>query len=268
MCVKRQLTTLVIAILGSASMLACPAEEVDQYPYRVICRGMNIDFSRDTPPPPREMELTVHSTLPTVTLSDIRFTLKGPDESHDIAVSPSGSCRLPVSKALFDADAVLVSNQPKGTVGFESSVSHSLDLATAECGPHIIDGRIDYEKLATLATEARERARKKLEEKNGGEYLLAKPDATDGLWYIVLRVSQDADSAKAEIVEETPGADVGPVRQAFRKLVKKPSPSIQVAPGVFLLPYSDALRKRNPVISLSKNPSWTCVIVEKPNGPK
>lgn len=268
MWLQKNSAAAIILSLGAVLGASSSADEFAQMPYRDLCAGMNIDFSGDAASLPREMEFTVKSTLPHLKPSDIRLTLKGGDESHEIAVSPAGSFKLPVSKSLFESDASLISNQPAGTLELSAAAGFGMAEVSVPVNAHVRDGQISYEELSKLAIEGRQRAIQKLEEQNGGAYSPAEPDPSDGTWFIILMASEDSDSAKAAIVPDPKQANVGAFRKAFQKLIPKQSPLMEVKPGVYLIRFSEALRDQNPKISLSKNPSWVCAINNLPKKAK
>jgi len=262
---------LAIVASGCVALLSggiSRAEEYATLPYRDICRGMSVDFSGDAAALPRELVLTVRSSLPTVSPQDIRFTLQGANEAHEISVSSEGTFKVPVSAALFDADAQLVSNQPRGTLRSRGEPLLTMQDIRVTLDPHLKDGRIDYRTLAELAIERRRQVTQELARQAHAEDDSPKVGDADHDWYLFLRANQGVDPAKAVIVSDSPPGDTGPIRSRARKLFGERSPLQEQSPGVFRIRYSDLLREQNPVISLSPDSSWFGEIGFVPKKPK
>jgi len=266
----------VVLVLAVSAVLGTTlnAEEFSNLPYRDICNGMNIDFSGNVDSLPREMDFTMKSERPDLKLSDVRVTLKSAEESFDIAVSPAGDFKLPVKKSLFDADAVLVVNQPWGAlqVMAKGAVKGRFEDISVPINQHAREGRIAFNDLAQAAIEGRDR----WIEKKKKEAAAARTEwrnveevgDADSQWMLVVTAREDAESANVEIVNDPPKPDVGPLRKGLRKMLGERGPIKKMGPGGFFIPYTEQLRKENPMIVLSPNPSWECAIVKVPKASK
>ena len=260
---------LVYGVFIAASALG---EEVATLPYRQLCHVMNLDFLGDPTSLPREMTFTIASKRPSVKLSDIRLTLTTAHESHDIPISDIGTFELPVSKRLFDADAKLVSNQPKGTLLSNGVPFVGIEDVSVALGNNVKNGQISYQAVARLAMDARQQWIQREKQDSGAaftgaeaEFTGAEVDASDGKWFIVLRAAENPDGAVAVIEDGSGKAGVGPLREGLRNMHGEQTPVRKSGPGEYAIPYSEALLKEDPMISLSPNPSWSCAIgmVEK-----
>lgn len=248
---------LLVAVVAGASQAA----DFAGGPYRDLCRGANVDFSADAALLPREFVCSVQSTLPGVKPDDIRFTINAGDEHYDLPVSGDGTLKLPVSKNLFDSDARLVSNQPKGTLKISGTFDVRVQAISVPINEHLRDGRIAYSELVKVAIDAR-RAWIEKTKKAAGGLEWAGPDVGDPSlhWAIILQATEEIESAKVEIVKEPPTASVGPLRKGLRNLLGERSTVRKANPGKFLIPYSEELLKQNPMVSLSQNPTWEVAI--------
>ena len=254
----KAVAALLVAVLAGVSQAA----DFAGGPYRDLCRGANVDFSADAALLPRELLLSVHSTLPGVKPDDIRFTIKAGDEHHELSVSGDGTLKLPVSKNLFDSNARLVSNQPKGTLKISGTFDVGVQAVAIPINEHLREGRIAYSDLVKVAIDARLAWIEKTKKAAGGPGRVG-PEVGDPdfHWAIVLQVTKETESAKAEIVKEPPTAGVGPVRMGLRKLLGERSAVRKANPGKFLIPYSEELLKQDPMVSFSPNPTWEVAIV-------
>ena len=253
---------LVYGVFIAASALG---EEVATLPYRQLCHVMNLDFLGDPTSLPREMTFTIASKRPSVRLTDIRLTLTTAHESHDIPISDIGTFELPVRKRLFDADAKLVSNQPKGTLLSNGVPFFGIEDVSAALGANVKNGQISYQAVARLAMDARQQWIQREKQDSGAAFTGAEVDASDGKWFIVLRAAENPDGAVAVIEDGSGKAGVGPLREGLRNMHGEQTPVRKSGPGEYAIPYSEALLKEDPIISLSPNPSWSCAIgmVEK-----
>jgi hypothetical protein len=235
---------------------------------------MSIDFSGDVESLPREMAFTVKSLRPELKLSDVRMSLKSADESFDIPVSPEGDFKLPVKKSLFDAGAVLVVNHPWGAlqVAAKGGVRARFEDISVPINQHAREGRIALNDLAKAAIEGRDRwieeKKKEAAAARTGLVYVEKVDDADSHWMLMVVAREDAESANVEIVNDPPKPDVGPLRKGLRKMLGERGPIKKMGPGGFFIPYTEQLRKENPMIVLSPNPSWECAIVKVPKASK
>jgi hypothetical protein len=256
---------LVIAVLSILSGVAgggLHAEETLRVPYRDLCRGMKVDFWGDEASIPREMRFAIVSTQPNTALTEVRVTLNTPDTTLDIPVSKEGSFALPVSKALFEQNALLQTNQPRGTAKIEGRPSLDPDEIAVDLDDHLDEGRIPYKKLAELAIRERQIVIGGLAKQAGGTINSPEPevDSTKGDWLLVLCFTEEDDSADVVIVEDKTLLPVGPLRKRVLGAFRKSPPIEKLEPGMFAVPYSEELLKDNPVIELRPKASWKCVI--------
>ena len=256
------LVAAVLSILSGGAGGGLQAEETLRVPYRDLCRGRKVDFWGDETSLPREMRFAIVSMQPNTALSEVRVTLKTPDTTLDIPVSKEGAFALPVNKALFEQDAMLQTNQPRGTAKIEGRPSLNPDEIAVHLDEHLNEGRIPYKKLAELAIRERQIVIGGLAKQAGGKINSPEPevDSTKGDWLLVLCFTEEDDSADVVIVEDTSVLPVGPLRKRVRSAFRKPPPIEKLEPGMFAVPYSEGLLNDNPLIELRPKTSWKCVI--------
>jgi hypothetical protein len=246
----------------------CAGDELAVVTYRKLCGGMNIDFANGDKQLPREMTFVISSTLPLVEPQDIRFLLRAGNTEVAVAVAHNGTFTVPVSKQLFDTAAVLESNQPKGTIKIRVSPIEDLQDMSAPLADHLDNGRISYGKLSQLAIDAREKLIKRLEQQSGGKSTSVEVDSRNGRWVLVLVASEEPEVAEAGIVASALRLGDGPLRRGLRTAWGPTSPIVKKSPGVFIIPYSDILRKEDPMIELSPRSAWMCTLVIVPDQAK
>lgn len=251
------------------------AAEQATAPYRALCESLGLTFEGDAAARPRELAFSTRSELPDVTPADIRITLRAGDEAIAIPVGADGRFMLPLDRKWFDADAVLVSNQPKGTWVLSCDVKQNLtaeEIAFTAVSPHVKDGRIPYVALVRLAHDSRRRLLEQVLEKQVGRDVAQRMTATgildelekaDSDMVILLRATQDAETAEVAIVKPT-----SPVRRfadRWAAAIEKDKDEVvrRVAPGTFVIERSQEVTEQNPVLTLSDNPSWQCMLIDR-----
>lgn len=253
-----------ITLVGSSSRAA----DVATAPYVDLCRGMNVDFSADPASLPRDLTFRVQSRLAEVKPEAIKFTLTGGAETHEIRVAPDGTFTLPVSKSLFEADAQLFSNQPKGTLTLAAKPLVGFEDIRVPLAAHIREGRIDYMTLCQACIERRQKVAQELTQRGNAVNNGPQVGEGEGQWILVLRAGDNEASAKAVVVSDGKREEGGPLRSGLQKLFGPQSPLQKVEAGVFVILYSESLREQNPVISLSPDSSWFGEIGFVPKKPK
>ena len=235
-----------VAVLGLfvISAARCCADEPAMIPYRDLCRLARVRFDGAATAGPRQMSFAARSTNPNVKSSDLRYTLRSGDESHDVAIAEDGAFVLPVNQKWFENSATVVTNQPKGTLVTRFVFEHV--ESGVEVTAHLQQGRINFAALLELAAEGCSTAvaEEAAQRADGKEVKLdvAKPD---GELVLVVWVSDGDASATVAIVD---------------KVVDLPGkPAVQKrGPGIFVIPLTETLLKENPELALSENPSWKC----------
>lgn len=226
------------------STASCCADELATIPYRDLCRLAGVRFDNAAHPNPREMSFRTRSVVPNVKSSDLRLTLRSGEESHSVALAADGAFVLPISQKWFENDAMVVSNQPKG------SLRTQVVFADVESGvgvtAHLKHGRITFAALLELAAEDFSAAvAKEAAKRAGGHELKLDVAEPEGEIVLVVWVSNNDDAATATIADKT--IDL-PGKPAVQK----------VGPGTFVIPLTEAIFTENPEIVLSENPSWKC----------
>ena len=262
-------SAMLAVVYGMAMAASARGEEAATVPYRQLCQGISLDFSTDPASLPHEMAFTIASSRPSVKLTEIRLTLTTAKESHEIPISNIGTFALPVSKRLFDADAKLVSNQPKGTLLTTAVPFLGMEDASAALGANVKDGKISYQEAVQLAMDARQQLIQRETQKTHALFtgigIEAKitgdeVDVRDGKWFIVLRASENPDGAIAVIEDGPVTAVAGPLRNGVHRRLGEQKSVRKLGPGEYAIPYSEAFLKDNPIISLSPNASWSCAM--------
>jgi|688.fasta_scaffold593959_1 hypothetical protein len=268
MPLPRTSVIVVVSLLGGALGSNSRAEDEARASYRELCRGMNVDFSADAASLPQEFTFTVKSTMPTVRPGDIQFTLESGKDAYEIPVAINGVFKLPVSKPLFDADAMLASNQPKGTLIIGAIPLVEMEAISVPLATHAKEGRIDYNTLVRISIERRQQVIKELAQQGNAEDVGPRVGEGDGEWYIVLRATGNESTAKAVVVSDAKRAEAGPIERGVRKVFGTSSPLKNTSPGAFVIPYSESLRDQNPMVSLSPDSTWSCAVGVVANKPK
>lgn len=254
--VAAAVVTLLCGFSGDVALAA----DVACGSYRQLCLGLNVDFCDATRLLPHELVFRVRSVFPTVKAEDIQLKLLDGNEAYTLSVSSDGAFAIPVSKALFDADAKIVSNQRKGTLeihGFPLTDTENFRVPVAA---YLDDNRIDYETLCKLSIERRQRVLQELAERAKVENNSTKVGEGDGQWYIVLRASLNGGTAKAVIVDKSEAA-AELLRSQAGGSHGPNNPLQKVGELTYRIPYSEPLRELNPIISLSPDSSWSCHVV-------
>ena len=261
-----------------AMLVACGgpllAAEPATLPYRGFCESMGLTFQGDMAHWPEELSLSVRSELPDVQPADIRVTLRAGDEAIPLAVGEDGRFILPLDRKWFEADAVLVSNQPSGTLVMSLEFKPKLtgdEFQIAAVAPHLEAGRIDYATLGRLAHKSRRQMAERALEKQFGRDVAWRLKAAGKLDeldepvdkpVILLFVEQDQDAAEVA---------VAPAANPFRRVAdrwaagfgkKKPDIVRRKIPGMFVIEGSKDLTATNPMLVLSDNPTWQCLLLD------
>jgi len=250
----------VVTLLSGISGNVALAADVACGSYRQLCLGVNVDFCDVTRPLPHELVFRVRSVFPAVKAEDIQLKLLDGNEAYTLSVSSDGAFAIPVSKALFDADAKIVSNQRKGTLeihGFPLTDTENFRVPVAA---YLDDNRIDYETLCKLSIERRQRVLQELAERAKVQNNSTKVGEGEGQWFIVLRASLNEGSAKAVIVAKSEAA-AELLRSQAGGWHGPNNPLQKVGELTYRIPYSDSLRELNPIIFLSPDSSWSCHVI-------
>jgi hypothetical protein len=254
-------SSLMFVLLGT-SIATCFAGDPATLRYRDLCRMVGVDFDGDKASLPRELKFTTTSTLPTVKPADIQLTLNSGGETCEIPVDENGSFTLPVDERWFRADAMLMTNQPKGSMRLRGGAAVAASLKDVGVGiaPHLKEGRIDYATLLQLARDARKAAITGAARQQLARNVDPQIEDEDGQSVLVLWVTDAPDAATASIVDDGDKPAPRLLGARLGKLLGKKTALQKMRPGLFVIPYSDALLKENPVLSFSGNPSWACCI--------
>lgn len=251
------------------------AAETATLPYRGFCESMGLTFQGDTARWPEELSLSVRSELPDVKPADIRLTLQAGDEAIPLAIGEDGRFILPLDRRWFEADAVLVTNQPPGTVAMSCEFNPKLTVDEVQfvaVSPHLEAGRIAYATLERLAHKSRRQMYERALEKQFGRDVAWRMKAAGKLDtldepvdkpLILLFVEQEGDAAEVTVA---PAAN--PFRRAADRWAagfgKKKADIVQrQAPGRFVIAGSKDLAATNPTLVLSDNPTWRCLLLDR-----
>jgi hypothetical protein len=107
------------------------AQEYASIPYRALYQAAQTDFANgtDTPRLDQTVTFSVRSVRDDVSPQEIRLTLTTKNARTSLIVSDIGEFNLPLSKELADDGAIVLSNQPKGSLILSAALiaSYSLD---------------------------------------------------------------------------------------------------------------------------------------------
>ena len=128
----RNLILVLVSILPAHVSFA---QEFASIPYRALYQATQIDFANGTDAPQLDQTVTfrARSVRDDVSPREIRLTLTTKTARTNLVVSDTGEFNLTLSKELADDGAVILSNQPKG----------SLVLTAAFIAPYGIDRKIE-----------------------------------------------------------------------------------------------------------------------------
>lgn len=253
-----------VAVAGGAFICillanpVCRAGEPAKMPYVDVCRMLGVDFADDKVSLPRELAFRVASNRPDVEPPDIRLTLLNGEESHEIAVAADGGVVLPVSQKWWDGNAILVANQPKGSITLHYSVPTDTEILV---NPHLKDGKIDFVSLVAVAKTGSRAAMKRTKQRLGMEGDEGLPDYRHGECFVLLFTKQPSDEAIASILREDVRPDSPALGEGGREKNDEPKEIQKLGSGMFLVPVTEVLSQENPTLSLTNNPSWQCVMI-------
>ena len=128
-------------------------------PYRTLCRLANVEFDTIPGVESQAITLTARSTRPNVKPKDIRLSIETEEGSEQLAPNGNGIFEIPLDCELFDANAVIVSNQPKGSMFLRASFK--VRPAPVLLSDHLAAHRLKYAELVDLAVAARNRVKAK-----------------------------------------------------------------------------------------------------------
>lgn len=246
--------TFVLSFVG---LNRCRSGEQAKLPYQYLCQISGARFN--SPDLPREMSFTAASTRPGVKPSDIRLTLLSGDQSHEIAVAADGGFVLPVRQLWFDNNATLVANQPKGTM----TVKVAIELKNVQTSvtSHLTNGRIAYARLVTLALSGIKAAESKAAQQMGVESTQVATDYKCGESVMLVWANESYDSANAIIERGEHDSNLELVREEPCEANSEKEQVRKLGQGYFVVPYSEALCRENPTLSLTENPTWQCLMI-------
>lgn len=260
--------SLLIVLLVVTTSCLCWADEVATGRYRDLCRPLGMKVGGGGATAGGKATFIVSTSQPGVKPRDIRLTLKTPDETVPIPVAADGVVALPINQKLFDADAIVVSNVPKGTLRIRGLMlvqgEKPLSELCTPVSPHLADGVISYADLVQLARTHRLEVLKALAEEKVGEPIdpaSVVPERLNDTWVIVLWAREDADTADATLIEKGPQPQLGVLGRLRKNLTGQKSQLQKVADGVFMITCSEAMADENPLVSLTMNESWSCAIL-------
>ena len=271
---RTPLLACLAAMLGTCPWPLAAAEPATA-PYRQLCEGLGITFAGDEADQPREIAFSTRSDLPDVKPGDIRLTLQAGDEAIAIPVEADGRFMLPLDRKWFELNAMLVSNQPRGTWRLTCDVRQKLaadEVEFALVSPHAKNGRISYATLERLAYQSRGRMLERaLEKKIGRDAargmratgMLAEDNAAAGDPVILLFVAQDGEAATVAVA--APANPFRKVADTWASATGRRKPDVvrKVGPGMFLVHRAKDGKDTDPVLMLSDNPTWQCMLMDR-----
>lgn len=271
---RRRLPGCVLAILCLCRGALVAAEPATM-PYRGLCEGMGITFRGDMPQWPEQLPFTIRSEAPDVKPADIRITLQAGAESIPIPVSEDGRFNLPLDRKWFDADALLVSDQPQGTLRmsceFEAKLT-SEEFQFVAVSPHLDGGRISYAALERLALKSRLQMVERGLEKQFGRDVAWRLKAAGTLAEIDKAADDPVILLFVEEGREAATVTVAPPGNPFRRFAGRWAAAIgkkqddvihQVGQGMFAVHIPNDGTETNPVFTLSDNPTWQCMLMDR-----
>lgn len=271
---RQRISGCVLVILctcGAALVAAEPAT----MPYRGLCESMGITFQADMARWPGELPFTIRSEAPGVKPADIRLVLQAGVESIPIPVTDDGQFTLPLDRKWFDADAVLVSNQPQGTLAMSCEFKQSLatdEVPFGAVSPHVENGRISYATLERLARQSRRRMLERSLEKKFGRDWVWRMKAAGRLDEIeepaddpVILLFVKEGGAAANVAVTEPANPFRKVAGRWAAALGKKQDDVvrKVTDGMFLVHCPKELADKNPVLTLSDNPTWQCSLMDR-----
>lgn len=264
---------LVVVVAVWAGPLV--AADVANLPYRGLCKSMGITFQGDMAQWPGQLPFTLRSELPDVKPADIRLTLQAGDQEIPLPVGEDGRLMLPLERKWFDLDAMIVSNQPQGTLAMSCECNPK--LTHEECqfttvSPHLEDGRIACATLERLAQKSRRQLFERALEKQFGRDVAWRLKAAGKLDELDEPLADPVILLFVKDGKEAATVTVAPPANPFRKAAdrwaavmgrKQEEVVREVGPGMFLVHVPKDATETNPVLVLSDNPTWQCMLMDR-----
>lgn len=269
-----RLLLIALSLWGQLALAGEPAQFAT-VPYREICPAVGSQPTDSEKIDGAVYSYTVRSELPGIAPNDIAIQLRAGNTTRDIDVDENGRFTLVYDQALFDADAVLVSNQPKGSLHLSFSASIDSSAITLDLRGLLTNGRVAYVKLYDAALAKRVAAAdaalagylKRLDNVPGatpenaavqpftvggsssheGKYLLLWPAGKGSA--PTARLEKNRSSVFADLFSET-------YPEGFSSLSGEPLLR-RDKQGAYGLRCGEQLRARNPDVVLSTKHQWT-----------
>ncbi|MGN6543968.1 MAG: hypothetical protein ACTHK7_02890 [Aureliella sp.] len=276
-----RLLLIAVSLWGQLALAEEPVEFAT-IPCREIIAVMDATSTDPGPSSAAVLSYSIRSDLPGVAPKDITLQLRAGTTTCDIVVDEHGRFTLTYDQELIDADAVLVSNQPKGSLRVSISTSFDLSAITLDMRNLLTDGRIAYVKLYDAALAKRVAAAeaasagylKQLANVSGatsprnatvrpftvdpggsssheGKYLLLWPEGKGS--GATARLEKNRSSVFADLFSET-------YPEGFSSLSGQPLLR-RDKEGTYCLSCGEQLRARNPDVVLSTKHQWMCALV-------
>lgn len=102
---------LIFVALG----VVAQAEETDSLPYHVLTRHLSA-FEELSPAERDKVKLTIRVVMAKLPTRPVRLWMTYDGQRYDLPVDESGFVQVPRNPGIIDADPVIESNQPKGTI--------------------------------------------------------------------------------------------------------------------------------------------------------
>lgn len=276
-----RLLLIAVSLWGQLALAEEPAQFAT-IPYREICPAVDLQTTDSEKSNGAVYSYTVRSRLPGVAPKDITLQLRSGTTTRDIDVDENGRFTLTFDQELIDADAVLVSNQPKGSLHLSFSTSIDSSAMTLDLRDRLTDGRIAYRKLYDAALAKRVAAvdaasagyLKRLANVPGGtqpenasvrpftvggssshegKYLLLWPEGKGSV--ATARLEKNRSSVFAGLFSET-------YPEGFSSLSGEPLLR-RDKEGAYCLRCGEQLRARNPDVVLSTKHQWRCALFSR-----
>lgn len=254
---------------------AIAAAEPATMPYRGLCESIGITFRGDMPQWPEQLPFTIRSEAPGVKPADIRITLRAGAESIPIPVSEDGRFNLPLNRTWFEADALLVSDQPQGTLRMSCEFQAKLtseEIQFVAVSPHLDCGRISYAALERLAHKSRLQMVERGLEKQFGRDVAWRLKAAGTLAEIEKPAEDPVILLFVEEGREAATVTVAPPGNPLRRFAGRWAAAIgkkqddvvrTVGQGMFAVHAPKDGTETNPVLTLSDNATWQCMLVDR-----
>ena len=131
---------LIILLAISGISTSTNAQDLATIPYRVLLEMADVDLKEVASVSGETMSLTTTSTNPQVPTSAIKIDLVAGKTRRPLTIADDGRFELPISQELVDSNAILITNQPKGSMRLKLGVR----LGDVELGAKVVGDSIEF----------------------------------------------------------------------------------------------------------------------------